>query len=211
MEARNLLELQPMKFNGIIPAKLQTITIDGFILKDTAFINKAGLFSQHLAKTESSGVLNVNNFTLQLSYFNNSLGLFNFWTIQQVVVKSSAFLQNRINATYLFWLNTIDISDVTMQNCTFTVGGRFISTQPQAPESIPISSDLNGLAFSISRIRFADILCLSMNCLIYTFTPVNPYLLRMNVTINEIEIANTQSQGFDPAWMPSANAAMLFF
>jgi len=50
-----------------------------------------------------------------------------------------------------------------------------------------------------------------MNCLIYAYTPVNPYLLVMNITINEIEIADTVSVGFDPAWLSSANAAMLFF
>jgi hypothetical protein len=62
----------------------------------------------------------------------------------------------------------------------------------------------------MARVRFMYVTCLSMNCLVYAQSPTNPYLISMNVSLSEIEIGGFISTGFDPAWIDSANAALIF-
>jgi hypothetical protein len=138
IEARYILKLEPMTFLGIDPSRLQTLLINGLTIRSSAFINGAGVFGQHLAKTESSGVISLQQVTQDNCYMNNSVGILNFWTASQIIVRTSVFTNNEVNATYQFYVNTLDMSDVSVSSSKYTIGGRLIHTQPNAPQAQPI-------------------------------------------------------------------------
>jgi len=69
-------------------------------IRDAYIINKGAIFSQHLAKTESSGIFTIKDMKVTNLIMNNSNGILNFWTAQQVIISSSVFSNNKINASF---------------------------------------------------------------------------------------------------------------
>lgn len=59
-----------MAFTVSDPSIVQNININGMLFRDNYFINQAGVFGQHPAKTDSCGVILVNGLVELRDYHN---------------------------------------------------------------------------------------------------------------------------------------------
>ncbi|CAD8119529.1 unnamed protein product [Paramecium sonneborni] len=207
LENQAIFELQDINLSTS-PEWNCKIYLKNIYFNDVYFIND-GAFLSTLITQKPTGMILIENLNFNNIEFNNSRGIVNFQTMQKVSVSGFEMTNSRVNYTTLFYITTIDISQVYVYNTTFTYFGKIFETQFDIMTIKPYDIEFSGLKLQFTDLEFTQINCLYPACIMLLTAIKNDYELPLNISIKNIIVKQIQSDGFNETIVEAATSAAI--
>ncbi|CAK88462.1 unnamed protein product (macronuclear) [Paramecium tetraurelia] len=207
VEKQALFELQSVSF--LTPPQWNSkIIITQVQFEDCYFIND-GAFLSTAVLDEPMGIVIINSLYMKNMEYNNSRGIVDFTTMQQIKVNNFQMQDSKVNSTVLFHITTIELSDAYLQNTKFTFKGRLIQTQYELKTIRINDPEFSGLKLQFINLEFDQVICLTPACLILITEIQNDYFMPINITMKGLFIKQINTVGFDETIWEAATSASI--
>ncbi|CAD8178109.1 unnamed protein product [Paramecium octaurelia] len=205
VESQALFEIQPSNFstqplwnNKILLELVQFV--DCYFVNDGAFLS-TNTFNQPM------GIINIHSLILRKTEYNNSRGIVDFSTMQQIKVFNFQMYDSKVNSTALFHITTIELSAVYLHKTLFNNSGRLIQTQYELKTIKLNDPDFSGLKMQFTNLEFDQVICLTPACLFLITEIQNEYDIPINITMKGLIIKEINTSGFDQTILEAATSA----
>ncbi|CAD8097272.1 unnamed protein product [Paramecium sonneborni] len=207
VENQAIFELQQVNFLTA-PEWSSKILITQVQFYDCYFINN-GAFLSTTIFNQPMGMIVINSLMLRNIEYNNSRGIVDFNTMQQIKVNNFQMYDSKINYTALFHITTIELSDVYLKNISFTNNGRLIQTKYELKTIRVGNPQFSGLKLFFINLEFDQIICLTPQCLLLITEIKNEYDIPINITMKGLIIKQINTTGFDEKIWEAATSASI--
>ncbi|CAD8095274.1 unnamed protein product [Paramecium sonneborni] len=207
VESQAIFELQSVNFLTA-PEWNSKLLITQTQFYDCYFVNDGAFLSTKIVD-RPMGMVIINSLLMRNVEYNNSRGIADFTTMQQIKVNDFQIYDSKVNYTSLFKITTIELSDVYMKNTKFTYKGRLIQTQYELNTIRVGDAEFSGLKLQFINLEFDQVICLTPSCLILITEIQNKYDIPINITMKGLIIKQINTIGFDETIWEAATSASI--
>ncbi|CAK90140.1 unnamed protein product (macronuclear) [Paramecium tetraurelia] len=207
VESQALFEIQPANFSSQ-PLWNNKIVLEQVQFVKCYFVNNGAFLSTNTFN-QPMGIINIHNLTLRNTEYNNSRGIVDFSTMQQIKVNNFQMQDSKVNSTALFHITTIELSAVYLHNTLFNNSGRLIQTQYQLKTIKLNDPNFSGLKMQFTNLEIDQVICLTPACLILITEIQNDYDIPINITMKGLIIKQISTKGFDETILEAATSASI--
>ncbi|CAD8210428.1 unnamed protein product [Paramecium pentaurelia] len=207
IESQALFELQSVIF--LTPPQWNNkILINQVQFIDCYFSNDGGFLSTNIFN-QPMGIININSLIMRNIEYNNSRGIIDFSTMQQIKVNNFQMYNSQVNSTALFHVTTLELSSVYLHNTSFTYKGRLMQTKYELKTIRLNDPELSGLKLQFFNLEFDQVICLTPACLILISEIQNEYDIPINITMKGLIIKQINTTQFDQTILEAATSASI--